>query len=98
MLQGNETGEQGVEALAQVVSGTAAAGVDASRLSLDVSIARGLDYYTGTVIETFLNELPQDRECVFRRPIRRFGERLHKAAIARNRCLAGTRPPVGRDG
>ena len=31
----------------------------ADRLSIDVSIARGLDYYTGTVIETFLNQLPE---------------------------------------
>src|SRR4029077_19747925 len=28
------------------------------RLRLDVSIARGLDYYTGTVYETFLDDLP----------------------------------------
>ena len=27
-------------------------------LQIDVSIARGLDYYTGAVFETFLNELP----------------------------------------
>ena len=27
-------------------------------MKLDVSIARGLDYYTGTIFETFLNELP----------------------------------------
>jgi histidyl-tRNA synthetase len=27
-------------------------------LALDVSIARGLDYYTGTVYETFLGDLP----------------------------------------
>ena len=59
MLQGNETGEQGVDTLAQVVSGVAAADVDAARLSIDVSIARGLDYYTGTVIETFLDKLPK---------------------------------------
>ncbi|MFH0937723.1 MAG: histidine--tRNA ligase [Planctomycetota bacterium] len=31
---------------------------DAARLKLDFSIARGLDYYTGTVYETFLPDLP----------------------------------------
>ena len=36
----------------------AAAGVPAERVQLDVSIARGLDYYTGTVFETFLDALP----------------------------------------
>ena len=30
----------------------------AERVRLDVSIARGLDYYTGTVFETFLDALP----------------------------------------
>ena len=35
-----------------------AAGVPESRLRADVSIARGLDYYTGTVFETFLGALP----------------------------------------
>ena len=29
-----------------------------SRVRLDVSIARGLDYYTGTIFETFLDQLP----------------------------------------
>jgi histidyl-tRNA synthetase len=59
MLAGNETGEQGVAALEQVLTGAAAAGLDSGRLVLDVSIARGLDYYTGTVIETFLDAMPQ---------------------------------------
>ena len=27
--------------------------------SIDLTIARGLDYYTGTVYETFLNDYPQ---------------------------------------
>ena len=36
----------------------AAAGVPTERVRLDVSIARGLDYYTGTVFETFLDALP----------------------------------------
>ena len=29
------------------------------RLALDLSIARGLDYYTGTIYETFLLDLPK---------------------------------------
>ncbi len=35
-----------------------AAGVDAQRIRLDNSIARGLDYYTGVVFETRLDDLP----------------------------------------
>ena len=34
------------------------AGLPAERLALDLSIARGLDYYTGTIYETFLSDLP----------------------------------------
>lgn len=34
-------------------------GVSASNYSFDLSIARGLDYYTGTVWETFLDDYPE---------------------------------------
>ena len=59
IVAGNELGEAGLEALSQVLRGAAAGGVAPEKLAIDVSIARGLDYYTGTVIETFLTELPQ---------------------------------------
>lgn len=58
LIGGNEIGEQGVADLEAVVSGMKAAGVDDQRVQLDVSIARGLDYYTGTIFETFLGQLP----------------------------------------
>lgn len=45
--------------LQQVYDGTRALGVPASALKVDLSIARGLDYYTGTVYETFLNDHPE---------------------------------------
>jgi histidyl-tRNA synthetase len=58
LVSGNETGQAGVAKLKEVLDGVAAAGVPADRVRLDVSIARGLDYYTGTVLETFLDALP----------------------------------------
>ncbi|MBX3411324.1 MAG: histidine--tRNA ligase [Pirellulales bacterium] len=58
LVAGSERGEAGVEQLAALVRATRAAGVPASRLGIDVAIARGLDYYTGTVFETFLDALP----------------------------------------
>jgi len=58
LVRGNEVGERGVSELADLLKAAAAAGVPKERLRLDVSIARGLDYYTGTIYETFLNELP----------------------------------------
>ena len=41
----------------EIYSMMQAAGIDAT-YTLDPSITRGLDYYTGVVYETFLNQLP----------------------------------------
>jgi histidyl-tRNA synthetase len=48
----------GVERLAVVASGLAAAGVPPDRYRLDLALARGLDYYTGTIYETVLLDEP----------------------------------------
>ena len=58
LVSGSAQGEEGVARLEQVLSGALAAGVDERHVQLDVSIARGLDYYTGTVVETILDDLP----------------------------------------
>jgi histidyl-tRNA synthetase len=47
---------EGIGELARVYEGTIALGVPEAVLRLDLSIARGLDYYTGTVYETFLDD------------------------------------------
>jgi histidyl-tRNA synthetase len=58
LLAGSPLGEQGVETLSQIVTSCRAVGVPETTLQLDVSIARGLDYYTGAIFETFLADLP----------------------------------------
>ncbi len=58
LVKGSELGETGVERLEQILAGLQAGGVPAERIKLDVSIARGLDYYTGVIFETFLDDLP----------------------------------------
>ena len=58
LLTGNALGEEGVAQLDELLRCTQAAGIPNDRFVLDVSIARGLDYYTGTIYETFLDELP----------------------------------------
>ncbi len=58
LVAGSEAGERGVDQLRQVMTGALAVGISPQRLELDVSIARGLDYYTGTIVETFLGDLP----------------------------------------
>jgi histidyl-tRNA synthetase len=45
----------GLDELAEVCDRAVALGMPESRLEVDLSIARGLDYYTGTVYETFLD-------------------------------------------
>ncbi len=58
LLQGSEVGQQGVERLRIICGAMKAAGVKDEFYQLDVSIARGLDYYTGVVFETILGDLP----------------------------------------
>jgi histidyl-tRNA synthetase len=58
LVAGNVQGEEGVERLRQILAGAKAGGVPEDALALDVSIARGLDYYTGAIFETFLADLP----------------------------------------
>ena len=58
IVSGNELGEEGVHRLEQILQGMQSGGVVADRIKLDVSIARGLDYYTGAIFETFLDDLP----------------------------------------
>ncbi len=58
LVAGSEIGLSGVAKLKETLDGATAAGVPPERLRLDLSIARGLDYYTGTIFETFLDALP----------------------------------------
>jgi histidyl-tRNA synthetase len=58
LIAGSEKGAEGVARLTQIIAGIEQSGADSSKFVLDVSIARGLDYYTGVIFETFLNDLP----------------------------------------
>jgi histidyl-tRNA synthetase len=56
---GPEAMEQGRDELKEVLGLIRAFGVPETHVALNLSIARGLDYYTGTVYETTLNDHPQ---------------------------------------
>jgi histidyl-tRNA synthetase len=56
-------GAEGIAQLEGLFAGFEAAGCDLDRFALDVSTARGLDYYTGVVFETFLDDLPEIGSC-----------------------------------
>jgi histidyl-tRNA synthetase len=55
---GNAKAAEGMGRLCELLAVAREAGVPEERLRLDLSIARGLDYYTGTIYETFLTDLP----------------------------------------
>ncbi|MCI9553907.1 histidine--tRNA ligase [uncultured Oscillibacter sp.] len=55
----NETFDQGLEELNTVVKHLGAFGVPVENFAVDLTIARGLDYYTGTVYETVLLDHPE---------------------------------------
>lgn len=54
----NERGLDGAARLRQLLNACERSGISGERIALDLSIARGLDYYTGTIYETFLGDLP----------------------------------------
>jgi histidyl-tRNA synthetase len=54
----NPKAADGVARLRELLAVARAAGIPEGRLRIDLSICRGLDYYTGTIYETFLTDLP----------------------------------------
>ena len=65
----SEIFNNGVEELEFVIKNMRLFGIPEDNFNVDLTIARGLDYYTGTVYETFLNDYRELRKCVFRRKI-----------------------------
>jgi histidyl-tRNA synthetase len=61
LVAGNDTGVAGVARLREILAAAKAAlpPTALARIRIEPSIARGLDYYTGLVLETTLNELPE---------------------------------------
>ena len=59
LLGGSESGLAALDRLAAVVELAVAGGCEPGRLVADLSIARGLDYYTGVIFETFLEDDPK---------------------------------------
>lgn len=59
LFEGVDIALQGVSELREILDNLKALGVDSAKYCLDLSIARGLDYYTGPVVETELLDLPE---------------------------------------
>ncbi len=58
LISASETGVEGIARLRELFLACTRAGLPENRITLDPAIARGLDYYTGTIYETYLDELP----------------------------------------
>jgi histidyl-tRNA synthetase len=55
----NPQAAQGIANLRELLSVVKATGLNEARFKVDLSICRGLDYYTGTIYETFLLDKPE---------------------------------------
>ncbi|HXD85790.1 MAG TPA: histidine--tRNA ligase [Urbifossiella sp.] len=54
----NQQALVGIQQLRELLEVAKTAGIPDGRIKVDLSICRGLDYYTGTIYETFLTDLP----------------------------------------
>ncbi|MFL5338674.1 MAG: histidine--tRNA ligase [Gemmataceae bacterium] len=70
---GNAKVAEGVARLRELLAVTAMAGVPSARIRIDLSICRGLDYYTGTIYETFLIGTYTDAESKEEKRLESFG-------------------------
>jgi len=61
LIAGNEVGELGIAGLRELIASVSATlpPQATDRIRFEPSICRGLDYYTGIVLETTLNDLPE---------------------------------------
>ncbi|MFW5800153.1 MAG: histidine--tRNA ligase, partial [Spirochaetota bacterium] len=57
-FSGEEKIDEGINKLETTIQSLQEMGITGSKAKINLSITRGLDYYTGIVFETFLNELP----------------------------------------
>ncbi len=67
----NEKASEGLRRLRELLAVAKTTGVPETRFKIDLSIARGLDYYTGTIYETFLTGSYADGEES--KPLESFG-------------------------
>lgn len=62
-LEKSEIGTQGVNELVEVLEKTALLGLERAKLEFDVTLARGLNYYTGAIFEVKANGVKMGSIC-----------------------------------
>lgn len=63
ILKGNEVGEQGITELKSVLEIVNNLGLRNAKLELDITLARGLNYYTGAIFEVVVNGINIGSVC-----------------------------------
>ena len=91
LLAGSDDGLRGVSRLQELFAAVRKAGIPSERVALDLSIARGLDYYTGTIYETILSDDPKIGSVCSG------GRYDNLAALFTNQKLAGVGASLGLD-
>ena len=62
-LFGNETGEKGIQELEFIFNQIKVLGLNKAKLEFQVTLARGLSYYTGAIFEVLANNVKMGRTC-----------------------------------
>jgi histidyl-tRNA synthetase len=62
LLEGNDSGQKGLEEIRFVIK-RAAKGLQGTRLEFDVTLARGLNYYTGAIFEVVAKNVQMGSIC-----------------------------------
>jgi len=63
MFAESEIGQLGIAEMKQVFAKVDASGLEKAKLDLDITLARGLDYYTGAIFEVVTNEVKMGSIC-----------------------------------
>lgn len=63
ILQNSETGKKGIEELQYIFDYTKELGLSTAKLEFDVTLARGLNYYTGAIFEVKALDTPMGSIC-----------------------------------
>ncbi|MBD99680.1 MAG: histidine--tRNA ligase [Verrucomicrobia bacterium] len=62
-LRNSEIGQEGIGELKSILNAVERCGLDNAEINIDVTLARGLDYYTGAIFEVITNEVKMGSIC-----------------------------------
>src|SRR5665213_2377820 len=93
----NARAAEGIGKLRELLAATRTAGIPEDAIRLDLSIARGLDYYTGTIYETFLQGDAGDKSRASYGSVCSGGRYDNLAGLYTKQTLPGVGASLGLD-